>query len=326
MVDSVAVFDPGVRISDGAGNPLVGGSISFFSAGTSDALTVYSDGDLTVSLGAVVYTDADGAPVSASGSSTKVPVFLGSTDYKIVLKDGAGNVIESKDSLKGAVDTSLFDDGSVAIAKFPVVSSSSDYTVLAADRGKIINRDPTGGDVTLTLLSAVTAGDGWAVTLRHIGTANKLIIQTVSSQTILLPLAGGAAEAFEMVSYGESITITSDGSNWHVIGQVLGNKLGGGYHAEIYDHGTKASGTLTCYPEESNFQKVINNGAFTLAVPTENTSIVLQVTNGSASGLVTTSGFTKVSGDSITTSTGDDFFFNLTVVNGFSRLLVEALQ
>lgn len=326
MVDSVAIFDPGYRITDGAGNPIVGAMVDFFSAGTSTPLTVYSDSALSASLGSTVYTDGNGAPVSASGSSTKVAVFTGTAAYKAVLKDATGNIIETKDNLKGALDTSAFDDGAVATATYPVLSKSAAYSVVAADRGKVINVDPTGGDVTITLLSAVTAGDGWSVIIRHVGTANKVTVQTVSSQTISLPLAGGAAQAFEMVSYGEGIQPVSDGANWHVISQVLGLKLGSGYHAEVYDHGTITSGTLTPDPEEGNLQKVINGGAFTLAVPAEDTSVVLKVTNNASAGAVTTSAYAKVSGDSITTSNGDKFYFNITRIDGDTRLLVEALQ
>lgn len=326
MTDAIAVWPPGFKITDAADNPIPGAVIEFYDAGTDDARTVYSDHGLTTSLGAIVYTDSTGAPVSASGGVTRVAVYTGTGDFKAVIKDETGVIVETKDNLKGALDTSVFDDPTTALPARPVITKSSDYTVLTTDQGKVINVNCTGGDVTITLPSAVTAADRWEVTVRHVGSANKVILQTVASQTISVPLAGGAAQAFEMVSYGESLTVNSDAANWHTVGSVLGLKLGSGYHSICYDNGTQTGGTLTPDPEEGNFQKLVNGGAFTLEPPTENTNMVLQMTNDASAGAVTTSGFTKTSGDSIATTNGYDYFLHITVVNGFSRVFVEGLQ
>ena len=326
MVDSIAVLDVGTRILDGAGDPISGATLEFYAAGTSNALTVYSDKDLSTSLGSVVYCDSDGAPVSASGGSTKVAIYIGTDSHKIVIKDGSGSIVETKDNLAGALDTSAFDDGSIAIPKFPMISKSEDYTVVAGDRGKVINVDPTGGDVTITLLSAVTAGDGWAVLVRHVGSANKVILQTVSNQTISLPLAGGAATAFEMVSYGESLLLGSDAANWHPLNPAIGLKLGSGYHSTVYDHGTVVGGTVTPDPEEGNLQKVTNGGAFTLGEPAENTGLVLQVTNNASAGAIDTTAYDKVTGDTIATTDGYIYKFYVNVIDGQSHLAVVGMQ
>ena len=326
MTDSIAVWPPGFRITDSADEPISGATAEFYDAGTTDARTVYSNAALSVALGPIVYTNSAGAPVAAEGSSTPVAVYVGTGAYKVVLKDSTGTVIETKDNLAGALDTSVFDDATVAIPTFPIVSSGTDYTILIADRGKIVNRDTTGGDVTVTLPSAVTAGDGWAVTVHHIGSANKLILQTVSGQTISLPLAGAPAEAFEIVSYGESVTVSSDGADWHVIGQVIGLKLGAGHHAEVHDNGTMSSGTLTPDPEEGNFQIVTNGGAFTLEPTTLTTNIVLLVTNNASAGAIDTSAFDAVAGDSIATTDTYKYMLSITCVNGTSFLFVKGLQ
>lgn len=70
----------------------------------------------------------------------------------------------------------------------------------------------------------------------------------------------------------------------------------------------------------------MNGGAHTLAPPTNNTSMVLQYTNNASAGTITTSGFTIVTGDTISTTNGDDFLFFITKNNGFSHLNVVALQ
>ena len=66
------------------------------------------------------------------------------------------------------------------------------------------------------MISAVTATNGKGVTLRHVGTANTIGIVTVSSQTITSPTTGVTTTAFELIGYGESVTLESDGTNWHV--------------------------------------------------------------------------------------------------------------
>jgi hypothetical protein len=99
-----------------------------------------------------------------------------------------------------------------------------------------------------------------------------------------------------------------------------------GYATTPYSAGTKSSGTYT--PDEANggFQYAVNGGAHTLAPPTNDTSLVIQYTNDASAGAITTSGFTIVTGDTITTTDGDDFLFFITKNNGFSHLNVVALQ
>lgn len=102
--------------------------------------------------------------------------------------------------------------------------------------------------------------------------------------------------------------------------------LTAGFAGTPVNEGTKSSGTFTPDETTGNLKYCVNGGAFTLAPPTNNTTIVLQVTNNASAGAITTSGFTKVTGDTITTTDGHDFFFFITKLNGFSHLAVQALQ
>lgn len=99
-----------------------------------------------------------------------------------------------------------------------------------------------------------------------------------------------------------------------------------GYTATAYDAGTKSTGTFTPDVANGNLQKAVNGGAHTLAPPANGSSLVIQYTNNGSAGTVTTSGFTKVTGDTISTTNADDFLFYITVINGFSHLHVQALQ
>ena len=101
--------------------------------------------------------------------------------------------------------------------------------------------------------------------------------------------------------------------------------LTAGYAATPYNNGEQTSGTLTPDEANGNFQYAENGGAHTLAPPTNNCTIVIQYTNNSSAGAITTSGFTKVDGEFDTTD-GNDFFAYITKLNGFSHLNVVALQ
>lgn len=105
-----------------------------------------------------------------------------------------------------------------------------------------------------------------------------------------------------------------------------GQTLSGGFSATSYSAGTKSSGTYTPAASDGNLQYAVNGGAFTLAPPSTDCTIVVQLTNNGSAGAVTTSGFTYTSGDSLTTTNGDDFLLFITKLNGFSHLHKQKLQ
>lgn len=102
--------------------------------------------------------------------------------------------------------------------------------------------------------------------------------------------------------------------------------LTAGFATTPYSAGTKSSGTYTPDEANGNIQYAVNGGAHTLAPPTNNCTMILQYTNDGSAGTITTSGFTLVDGDALTTTNADDFFFYITKANGFSLLTVKALQ
>lgn len=87
--------------------------------------------------------------------------------------------------------------------------------------------------------------------------------------------------------------------------------------------GTQSSGTYTPDQDGGNMKRIVNGGAFTLAPPTDNCCIILQITNNASAGAITTSGFSGVFGDSFTTTNGDDFICTIIKINGFSSLTVQ---
>jgi len=210
MVDAVRVFDPGFRVTDANGTPQSGATIEFYDSGTSDSRAVYTDSGLATSAGAIVTCDSGGYP---SVNDVKALLFTGSTAYKIICKDAANVTLWTHDAIKGAVDTSSFLSGDV-VAESPVLSSSSDVTIVAGDKGKLYDLNCSGAEVVATLLSAVTAEDGYRIGFRHNGSANSVAIRTVSSQTI--GALGYTGEVFTLRYIGEVVWLTSNGAGWVV--------------------------------------------------------------------------------------------------------------
>jgi hypothetical protein len=173
---------------DNSGNPLNGGKIRIYDAGTLSAKTVYQDTDETVPWSPPITLDSAGRP--------EQPVYIGSGPWKYTLETSAGVVFITEDNIPG--DTVLTVD-EYARPNMPVLSKSLSYTVLADDIGSMIQADATGGDVTITLISAVTAGDGAQIGVQNVGSANRVIVTVPGGQTvngassiqILKPRAGG---------------------------------------------------------------------------------------------------------------------------------------
>lgn len=213
MADAVQVFPPGYRLTDSAtGAPLSGSVLAFFDAGTTNPKIVYSDNALSIALGTTVTCDALGCPTS--DGTTKTHVYVGTADYKIIIKSSALVTIETKDNIKGAVVSSA-GAGVTAIATRPVVTKSINYSVLSGDQSTVFVGNCSAGDVTFTLPSAVTVANGWLITIQHAGTANQCIAATISSQTITDgPKSFGGF--YPLTFNGEEATFVSDGGNWRI--------------------------------------------------------------------------------------------------------------
>ena len=123
-----------------------------------------------------------------------------------------------------------------------------------------------------------------------------------------------------------SIGSTVQGYDADTLKADTSDQLTAGFTASVCSAGTKSSGTFTPSASDGNFQSATNGGAHTLAPPADSCTMIIQYTNNGSAGAVTTSGFTDVDGDTITTVNGDDFLFYITKSGSFSHLYVKALQ
>jgi hypothetical protein len=119
------------------------------------------------------------------------------------------------------------------------------------------------------------------------------------------------------------------GTDWDVVTyarlNVEDQALTGGVVVTSKSLGTQTTGTLTLDMGVRPLQHYTNGGAHTLAPGTNTGAIFLDITNDGSAGAITTSGFTKVTGDAFDTTNGSKFRCSVSVGNGGSLLSVAKL-
>jgi hypothetical protein len=112
------------------------------------------------------------------------------------------------------------------------------------------------------------------------------------------------------------------------VNNTLSINSGSGVTSTADDDGTFSSGTYTPTPVGGNMKRIINGGAFTLAVPTASGdyTLVIQITNNATAGAITLSGFNRTTGSSFTTTNGHTFLVFITKCNNIELCNVVAMQ
>ncbi len=252
----------------------------------------------------------------------KIPAVDGS-----LLTNLPSSPISSVFGRTGAVTLDAADLAAAAFGPFTDIASAA-----TCDLGSV----PTVG-VRITGTVGVTSFGATGASLLRIGKFAGILTLTHNATSLILPTGANIVTAA-----GDRFIALSDGSdNWTVINYIradgtsidanalrssVSKNLTAGFTATSYNAGSKSTGTFTPDPALGNFQHCTNDGAFTLAPPATTCSMVIDVTNSASAGAITTSGFTKTSGDTRTTTNGNKFRLFITVGAAGSHLHTQALQ
>lgn len=222
---------------DSDGNPLSSGTISFFAAGTTTPLTVYSDSTLSTPIGTSLTLDVTGRP------STQI--FVPASAFKAVLKDSAAVTIRTADNLAGAAYLAQQ-------AVLPVVQTTTstgtvnDFALSSQTAPVIILRCNNAADLIFTgFLAPTTAGQRLIV--QAVGAGNIFIAhQNAGSAaadrainfatTGLTPLAAGLG----MAEFVADLTT----SRWRMVSHEQGAALAVTFAAGSYTGGGSLTWTV----------------------------------------------------------------------------------
>lgn len=248
-----------------------------------------------------------------------------------------GSEVDANEIVWAGIKTKLTDPLNTALASLVTnvglavdklshssTTKTDDYTILAADQGKVLIQ--TGASKTFTTPAAATVADPFMVFVVN-ASATPLTVDGNASETI-----NGVATV--TIPAGCGGVLFTDGSNWFCIGvgtarlDQENQPLTGGATVTSKDLGEISSGTVTLDMGDRPLQHYINAGAHTLAPGSVKGACMLDITNdpSGAAGAVTVSGWTHTAGDSLTTTSGDKFRCHCSVGEAGSLLVVQAMQ
>lgn len=291
--------------------------------------------------------------ISGAGSgtyyvSTANPIIIGTTSISFT-KDTVGSITDSDDITQGSVNlfmsvserSKLAGIDPLAAANVQsdwgdTVTGNDSYILNKPTLGTISSQDAndvtiSGGNATLTGASITNLIFDGVTHTATTGADTSLVSGTAGTSGNLAEWNGNGDIVDSGVASSDFLTSSDIGTSIQaydadILKADTTDTLTVGFATTSYNAGTKSSGTYT--PDEANgqFQYAINGGAHTLAPPTNDTAITIQYTNNASAGTITTTGFTVVTGDALTTTNGDDFLCDIRKINGFSQLHVTALQ
>lgn len=181
---------------------------------------------------------------------------------------------------------------------------------------------------------AVSAGSGnWRVLFFQKADGTAIVASTLGISSLTEETVPVASDMFPF--YDVSATANRKATITNIIAAITNllksdtedQTISGGAEVTAKNLGTVSTGTTTIDPADRPIQYYTNNGAHTLAPHgTKYGVVAVDVTNGASAGAITTSGFTKVTGDSFDTTNGHKFTCSVKTGPAGSWLNVQAMQ
>lgn len=191
------------RFFDANGDPLAGGKLYTYEAGTSTPKVTYVDR-------AGVTTNANPIILDANG---ECDIWITSGFYKFVLKDSDDVTQWTEDQI------SLPNEAALASAFYRdvvyITSSDSPYTLDEDHNGKVINVDTTSGNVTMTLPEISAVDLPLNIAIRKSVAANTVTINRTGTDTI----NGASSKSLVAINAGVHLIASTDSApdDWTAI-------------------------------------------------------------------------------------------------------------
>lgn len=195
MAKAIRFFHKGITFFDGTS---VASSYKLFqySSGTTTKVNTYTDSTKNTANSNPMTLNADGR--------LDQDVYIDQSTKFVLATSAAG------DPPTSSIWT--IDNGLATEQLWTTVSKSANYTVVESDRDKVILVDATSGVITISLLAAATAGNGFRIVVKKIdNSSNAVIVDGNGSETI-----DGATTSSMSTQY-DSINLISNGTNWNEI-------------------------------------------------------------------------------------------------------------
>lgn len=204
------------QATDGSANSLAGAKLNFYTTGTLNRLTTFSDNGLT---------SANANPVVADGSGRFVDIFLQKQIYRVIFTDKDDVTIDDHDPVDGTVlTTGAFSvvsgapDDSVAIdasgnVDMPKIVSIGDFTEKTIASGVItitssFHTVDTEGDASTDNLDTINGG---------ILGARLILVANNAARTVVVKDATGnlrTAGDFSLDTGGDTMELIFQGAVW----------------------------------------------------------------------------------------------------------------
>jgi len=182
----MALFSPVFQqFFDNNGNPLAGGKLYTYEAGTTTNKVTYTSEDETTANSNPIILDAGG----------RADIWLDSGSYKLVLDDSTDVLVDQIDNITGAA-ANVFGSSVVDVAVNTNVTSVFQNNVIRT----------TATPITLTLLPAATAGEGFLFSVKNTSAGANTIDPDAAE------LIDGASTL--TLGSGQSTLIVCDGTGW----------------------------------------------------------------------------------------------------------------
>lgn len=259
-------------------------------------------------------------------------------------KSGISNMTLLGGVLSGTSPNATFTPQTTARVATANGTGGTGATIQTGDIGNVVINNNSGLTSVISALSSSYLQAGQSVTICNQFAAT---LSGTSVAPIIGYPTGGSAGAYTFtIGAPQNSTMTclgllSDGTSLYAIistppsmllATVADQTVTGGFIRTPLDLGTVTSGTTTVDCGARDTQKMVRNGAFTLAMGANLGKCVLHVTNGASAGAITASGFTVGSntGDftlaTLPTTNAAEFDIDLTNISGSKRYFTYAYQ